>query len=95
MSAAVALDTPPGPLHFLGAKEVTHRVGLSLSTVTRYVADGSFPGPRKVGPRRSVWVEGEVVAWQMEVMAGRAPAPGTYRRDHANDNGPEGDGEGT
>lgn len=76
---------------FLRASQVVERVGMSLSTVYRRVADGSFPQPRPVTPRigdarlgRVIWIEGEVVAWQLEVVAGRPPAPGTYHADNDN-----------
>lgn len=47
---------------FIGGDEVRRRVGLSQTSITRYVANGSFPKPLKVGPRRSAWNEGEVIA---------------------------------
>lgn len=75
----------PGYPVFIDAAEVQRRVALSLSTIHRYVANGCFPAPLKLGPRRSAWLEGEVIAWQLDVIAGRPPAPGTYMKKPAND----------
>lgn len=78
-------DTAPAPNScpdhpvFLAGKEVRRRCSISMSTVTRYVANGSFPQPLNIGPRRSAWLESEVVAWQIEVIAGRTPKPGAYK----------------
>ena len=81
-----ATSTPDHPV-FIAASEVQRRVALSLSTIHRYVANGCFPAPLKLGPRRSAWLEGEVIAWQLDVIAGRPAAPGTYPKKPANDAG--------
>lgn len=76
------------PTHpvFIGADEVRRRIGLSQTSINRYVANGSFPKPLKVGPRRSAWLEGAIIAWQVMVMSGKTPTSGYYSMDNANDN---------
>ena len=43
--------------------EVVARVGLSKSTVWRYIDEGDFPPPIKLGPRASGWIEHEIDDW--------------------------------
>jgi prophage regulatory protein len=89
-ATATELDTaedfvPTYPV-FIVADEVRRRIGLSQTSINRYVANGSFPKPLKVGPRRSAWLEGDVIAWQVMVMSGKTPTTGYYSKDNANDN---------
>lgn len=43
--------------------EVLDRVGLSKSTLWRYIGEGEFPPPIKLGPRASGWIEQEIDDW--------------------------------
>lgn len=43
--------------------EVLDRVGLSKSTLWRYINEGDFPSPIKLGPRATGWIEREVDEW--------------------------------
>ena len=43
--------------------QVIKLAGLSRSTIKRRVADGSFPKPRRLAPRRIGWPARKVKAW--------------------------------
>ena len=44
-------------------KEVQHRVGLSRSTIYRFMAEGTFPKPVHLGQRSVGWIEHEIDDW--------------------------------
>jgi prophage regulatory protein len=44
-------------------KEVLDTIGLSRSTVYKYLAEGNFPKPVTLGERCVGWVESEVYDW--------------------------------
>ena len=50
-------------MRVLRLDEVVARVGLSKSTVWRYIDEGDFPPPIKLGPRASGWIEQEIDDW--------------------------------
>ena len=50
-------------MRVLRLHEVLERVGLSKSTLWRYINEGDFPKPIKLGPRASGWIEEEVDDW--------------------------------
>jgi prophage regulatory protein len=50
--------------------DVLKRMNISERTLYRYVADGTFPKPVKIGPL-SRWVEAEVDHWLEERLAAR------------------------
>ena len=50
-------------MRVLRLHEVVTRVGLSKSTLWRYIKDGEFPAPIKLGPRASGWIEHEIDDW--------------------------------
>ena len=52
---------------FLRLPEVQERTGVSRSFIYKSVNDKSFPAPRKVGGRASVWLESEVNDWMSHV----------------------------
>ncbi|MBN3726089.1 AlpA family phage regulatory protein [Burkholderia sp. Ac-20379] len=54
-------------------KEVVAKVGLGESTLYRMIADGKFPKPFEIVPKRNAWLEEDIDAWIAE-RAGRAPA---------------------
>jgi len=57
--------------------EVLQRVGLRRSSIYRWVSDGHFPAPVKLGPRVSAWVADEVEAWlQTRIEASRLRSHG-------------------
>ena len=44
-------------------KQVMDCTGLARSTVYKFMADGQFPKPVKLGSKMVAWVEGEVLGW--------------------------------
>lgn len=44
-------------------KEVQHRVGLGRSTIYRWMAQGKFPRPVRLGNYSVAWEEGAVENW--------------------------------
>lgn len=51
------------PLRLIPITEVMHRVSLSRSTIYDYMKQGRFPQARRIGTRRSAWVDAEVDQW--------------------------------
>lgn len=43
--------------------QVMECTGLARSTVYKFIAQGDFPKPVKLGPRVAAWVETEVQQW--------------------------------
>ena len=44
-------------------KQVMDCTGLARSTVYKFMADGQFPKPVKLGSKMVAWVESEVQEW--------------------------------
>ena len=44
-------------------KDVMERTGLARSTVYKYISEGRFPRPIKLGSRAVAWVESEIESW--------------------------------
>ena len=59
---------------FLRLPEVQERTGFSRSFIYKSVNDKTFPSPRKVGGRASVWLESEVNTWMSRVAGDKAAA---------------------
>jgi len=62
---ATSLDT------FLTVKEVSAHVGIGVSTVWKFVRQGEFPRPIKIGQNITRWRLSEVKAWMEQSF----PAP--------------------
>ena len=60
--ALVGSDTAPIQ-RLIRLREVQHRVGLSRSSIYRFMAEGTFPKPVHLGARSVAWVEHEIDAW--------------------------------
>lgn len=60
------------PGRFLTLEDVRARVALSRSEIYERVKEGSFPRPLKLAVRKAVWVETEIIAWQVEQIEARA-----------------------
>ena len=45
---------------FLTIKEVSKLIGLSVSTINRFVKKGDFPSKVKISPRRMVFMKKEI-----------------------------------
>ena len=43
--------------------EVKHRVGLSRSTIYRWMAEGKFPKPVQLGGYAVAWAQEDIDAW--------------------------------
>ena len=52
-------------------KQVMECTGLARSTVYKFMAEGQFPKPVKLGVRMVAWVEAEIQAWVNEKIANR------------------------
>lgn len=47
----------------LRRKQVEARTGMATSTLYRWMAEGSFPKPVRIGPNAVGWPESEIDAW--------------------------------
>jgi prophage regulatory protein len=52
------------PRKMIDERQVLELIPISRSTLQRWVADGVFPKPRPIGPRRNAFFADEVAAWQ-------------------------------
>lgn len=78
-----APQTPePADDTMLRVGEVLRLTSLSLSTLKRHVADGLFPKPVKLSPRRNGWKAGVVKAWLAEREAASDYTPSRTDRQH-------------
>ena len=50
-------------MRLIRLKQVMECTGLARSTVYKFIAEGDFPKPVKLGVRVVAWVEAEVLAW--------------------------------
>ena len=41
--------------HYLNDKEIAHQLGISRSSVWRWVDNGNLPRPTRIGPRTVRW----------------------------------------
>jgi prophage regulatory protein len=57
---------------YLTYKQVSERVALARSSITRMVRQGRFPRPVPIGPHHVRFVEEEVSRWQAERESLRA-----------------------
>lgn len=74
LSTARAFPSP-APVHvFLRLPQVLARVGISRSTLWRWVAEGSFPRPLKLSARVTVWRSQDIDAW-MQARGNQENAP--------------------
>jgi len=49
---------------FLRRPEVERETGLSRSTIYERIAAGTFPKPRRIGPRAVAWPASQIEAWK-------------------------------
>ena len=49
----------------LRLKEVRHKTGLGRSTIYRWMDEGKFPKPVRLGARSVAWIEHEIDEWLM------------------------------
>ena len=70
----VANDTSEKPLRLLRLKEVKMRVGLGRSTIYRWISEGNFPKPVKLGVQSVAWRENDIDYWvSSRTSAGKNP----------------------
>ena len=62
-SEHLANDKPEKPLRLLRLKEVKMRVGLGRSTIYRWISEGNFPKPVKLGMQSVAWREDDIDYW--------------------------------
>jgi len=51
------------PERLIRLPEVLHRVGLGKSLVYALIREGTFPAPKRIGGRVSLWAESEIDQW--------------------------------
>lgn len=51
------------PTRLIRIREVQHRVGLGRSTIYRWMAEGKFPKPVKLGAHTVAWNECDIECW--------------------------------
>lgn len=56
-------DQMEKPLRLLRLKEVKMRVGLGRSTIYRWISEGNFPKPVRLGCRSVGWLESAIDTW--------------------------------
>ena len=64
-------------LRFIREKELLELLSISHATLWRWVKDGSFPAPCKLGPGVTAWAETEVREHLQKLLASRAEADET------------------
>ncbi len=52
------------PDNLLIMQQLTKRTSLSRRTIYRHIADGLFPKPLRIGPKRVAWAESDIDQWQ-------------------------------
>lgn len=60
--SAQATSMQTGPLIYR-QKDVLGKLGISKSTLRRWMEDMAFPRPRQLGPRAVGWLAAEVHRW--------------------------------
>lgn len=48
---------------YIRRNELLARIPLSSQTIDRFVAEGGFPAPFRIGTRAVAWKESEIEAW--------------------------------
>jgi len=58
-------------MRIIRLKDVMATTGLGRSSIYKYVQEGAFPKPVRLGGRSTGWVEDEVEEWVIEKIAQR------------------------
>ena len=64
---AKRLDPALNAQRLIRLAEVSSMIGLKRSSIYRYVSEGKFPSPIKVGERSVRWKLADVLAWRAKV----------------------------
>jgi prophage regulatory protein len=67
MEEGEGLDPKLNAQRLLRLKEASTMIGLRRSAIYKYVAEGRFPAPVKVGERSVRWKLADVLAWRAKV----------------------------
>lgn len=60
---------------FLRRSAVEQITGLRRSSIYKFIDEGRFPKPIRIGPRAVAWLESDIAAWQQEqIKASRGSA---------------------
>ena len=59
---------------FIRMREVLRIIPVSRSTIWRWVRDGQFPAPIKIGPRSTVWEFEKIMEWVGRATAWQSPS---------------------
>ena len=74
-------------MRLMRLKEVVEVTGLSRSTLYKYIGEGRFPEPVRLGGRSVAWVQDEVENWILARIEERDRRP---RKGAGTRNGPVG-----
>ena len=55
--------------NFLRRPAVEAKTGLKRSTIYKFLKDGTFPKPIKIGSRSVAWIESEIEDWKAAHIA--------------------------
>lgn len=58
-------------IRLIRIKEVMYKTGIARSTVWHMVKKGTFPKPRKLSPRVTVWIESEIDEFIKKVISSK------------------------
>ncbi len=61
--AEVEFPQAQAPARLIRLKEVQNRVGLGRSTIYRWMAEGNFPKPVRLGGHAVAWVLEDIDRW--------------------------------
>ena len=50
-------------IRYLRINQVVKKIPVCKSTIWHWSKNGSFPSPRKLGPKISAWLEADIDAW--------------------------------
>lgn len=61
------------PTRLIRLKEVQNRVGLGRSTIYRWMAEGNFPKPVRLGGHAVAWVLDDIDRWVSKRIGRNSP----------------------
>lgn len=61
------------PGRLLKIQEVVRETSLHRATIYRAIKAGTFPRPRRIGPKRVAWPEAAIEAWKAQLEPSCAP----------------------
>lgn len=68
------METQQAPaLRYIRMKETCRKTGLSKSTIYERISAGTFPAPVRLGERAVAFIESEVEAWMLAILAANRP----------------------